>query len=299
MGAVAVERAGADPDLWTLLSGAVERPGGSGDLPVVADSKRVFSGPEAFARLERTALAFLGMAGNGRIPSDVAALVEAGPGNSLPLLARHPWYRDLEHTLPRVVPRSKVEEDLSRLARRCAERGVRVRAAEVRVVPEIEFNRAVRAAGNKADVIFALAAQAVSRLAGLPRPGEATILVDRLGGRRFYAPGLASHLPEFLPTPIREGKRRSTYLLHGAARGARLEFAVGGEERSFACAIASILAKYARELLVEQLNAYYRARAPGLRPTAGYVLDGRRFLAELREALPEAEVPLDLLVRVR
>jgi len=171
--------------------------------------------------------------------------------------------------------------------------------AEARVVPEIEFNEAVRRAGNKAEVMFALAAEAVGRIATLPGHGAARILVDRLGGRRFYAPGLARRLPEFLPTPLREGRRRSCYRLQGAARGALLEFAIGGEARAFPCALASILAKYARELLVERLNAHFARRAPGLRPTAGYVQDGRRFLEDLRHALPAEEVPLHLLVRSR
>jgi hypothetical protein len=46
-------------------------------------------------------------------------------------------------------------------------------------------------------------------------------------------------------------------------------------------------------------NAYFGALQPGLRPTAGYVTDGRRWLAEARTALARAGVEEKNLVRER
>jgi hypothetical protein len=45
---------------------------------------------------------------------------------------------------------------------------------------------------------------------------------------------------------------------------------------------------------MRRLNRFFTDRRPGLEPTAGYVEDGRRFLAEVKpilrdEAIPEGE----------
>jgi ribonuclease HII len=42
-------------------------------------------------------------------------------------------------------------------------------------------------------------------------------------------------------------------------------------------ALASIVSKAIRELWMDGFNAYWCARVPGLRPTAGYPVDARRF----------------------
>jgi SAM-dependent methyltransferase len=73
-----------------------------------------------------------------------------------------------------------------------------------------------------------------------------------------------------------------------------LSFEVEAEDRHLPVALASMGAKFVRELFMRRLNAFFAERKPGLAPTAGYVEDGRRFLAEvkpilLREAIPEAE----------
>ncbi|HET6201733.1 MAG TPA: hypothetical protein VFI25_02895 [Planctomycetota bacterium] len=299
VGYAAFDRPSEAPDLWSLLARAVApRPprAGAPDLPAVCDSKVLYPGAGGFARLERAALLFLSLARGGR-PATIRGLLEGPFAPSRGDLDAHPWYRDLDLPLPRRAPVEVLEADLDR-ARPVAEgAGVRVRVAGVRVVPERAFNEGVRRHGNKASFHLDLVVDLLRHLATLPRRGEGTILVDRLGGRRFYR--LEALLPEFLPTPLREEPARSEYLLHGEARGARLSFCVGGEHLSFPCALASVLAKYAREILVERLNAHFLALLPGLRRTAGYFEDGWRFLGDLRRRLAPEEVPLDLLVRLR
>ena len=59
-----------------------------------------------------------------------------------------------------------------------------------------------------------------------------------------------------------------------------LEFRARGEEASFPTALASCLAKYAREVTMGAFNRYFEKRDPELRPTAGYTTDGRRWLKD-------------------
>jgi ribonuclease HII len=79
----------------------------------------------------------------------------------------------------------------------------------------------------------------------------------------------------------------------------RLTFLVEGDSASLPVAAASILAKYTRELFMRALNLWFAERLPGLRPTAGYWQDARRFLEEtegLRRSLGIAD---DVLIRAR
>ena len=59
------------------------------------------------------------------------------------------------------------------------------------------------------------------------------------------------------------------------------------------------LAKYLRELMIHALNLWFGERVPELAPTAGYYVDGRRFLADIESFARRADLPLSRLVRVR
>ena len=62
-------------------------------------------------------------------------------------------------------------------------------------------------------------------------------------------------------------------------------------------ALASMLAKYVRELLMLRLNRYFRAQMPDLKPTAGYFTDGRRYLTEIKPLMKRLDLAPSQLVR--
>ncbi len=53
-------------------------------------------------------------------------------------------------------------------------------------------------------------------------------------------------------------------------------------------ALASIVSKTVRELWMDIFNAYWQARVPGLRPTAGYHVDAIRFRRDIEAAARRA-----------
>jgi ribonuclease HII len=67
----------------------------------------------------------------------------------------------------------------------------------------------------------------------------------------------------------------------------RISFMVDAEESHMPVALASMVSKYTRELLMDRLNAYFIRRIPGLKPTAGYAQDGKRFLEDLNPHLAD------------
>ena len=135
------------------------------------------------------------------------------------------------------------------------------------------------------------------------------LVVDRQGGRTRYAPLLAALLPRARLEVVRERPGRCEYRLTAppeggrgrrvSARRMRIVFAERAELRSLPVALASCLAKYARETCMDAFNVYFGALQSGLRPTAGYTTDGRRWLAEAVAALHEAGLDPDVLVRAR
>jgi len=62
---------------------------------------------------------------------------------------------------------------------------------------------------------------------------------------------------------------------------ARLIFVEKAEGRCMSVALASMLCKYVRECLMHRFNAYWQSLLPDLTPTAGYYVDGQRFLRDI------------------
>ena len=94
-------------DAWKALEGTVaKRHPGPREL-VVADSKKVKTGPRGLERLERTVLGFWG-AWRGSVPAHVRELLEL-LGVDLARLRRCPWYEDLALALPLCGDRDEIE----------------------------------------------------------------------------------------------------------------------------------------------------------------------------------------------
>ena len=58
-----------------------------------------------------------------------------------------------------------------------------------------------------------------------------------------------------------------------------------------------MLAKLLRERFMADLNAFFLARVPGLKPTAGYAGDAPRFLEAVRPALTSVAYPVEAMAQ--
>ena len=74
---------------------------------------------------------------------------------------------------------------------------------------------------------------------------------------------------------------------------------VDADEHHLPVALASMLAKYLREVSMACFNAYWQRRLPSLRPTAGYYTDARRFLSEIEPVVAQGGLPRERFVRSR
>ena len=78
-----------------------------------------------------------------------------------------------------------------------------------------------------------------------------------------------------------------------------MHFETKAESKHLPVALASIYAKYVRELFMGLLNDYWAEQVPGLRSTAGYYTDGKRFLADIEPTCKKLQTPMSKLIRVR
>ena len=110
-------------------------------------------------------------------------------------------------------------------------------------------------------------------------------------------PLLARAFPDAAVRVLQETEEASHYELREGRGTLRVHFEVEADARHLPVALSSMTAKYLRELRMARLNAFFAKHRPGLVPTAGYVQDGRRVLAEIEPVLAAAGVVRETLVR--
>jgi len=307
LGVSAFRRGGPARADWAGLAGAVsDDPADDGERLVVADSKRVFTrNPRGARRLELSALTFWAAArgiGAGRAVAgrDLVASCPAGCAPTEAALDAHPWYAGLPARLPHAATADDLAARRARLAAALGDASIEVVEASAVVVPVGALNASFRATNNKAATLWERNSRLVLDLFERFGAEGLDLTVDRLGGRARYGGALAALVPFSDVVTETETREESRYLVRDAAgRRMRIRYVQGGDGRSLPTALASCLAKYARELVMDAFNAHFRARCPGVAPTAGYVTDARRWLGDIAREAPEILQMRDVLVRAR
>ncbi|MHC4660807.1 MAG: hypothetical protein ACYS8W_03875 [Planctomycetota bacterium] len=292
---------------WKKLSRSVyPRLRGAGDRVIVADSKKLYSRKKGLRTLEETVWAFMHIHHGDGISSlaDYVERLSCRGGKKFD----YPWYRPQDVGLPRVAFRNMTRKKSAALVKDFAESGIGFAGAWSEPVFAGEFNRLLDETDNKSLVEWRAVAKVLMHLAKLYGREGLMITVDRLGGRKRYGPQLfetfgSVSLGKDNAAKLRiieQRKERSEYELKGAAGGlVRIAFEEKADRKHFPVALASCFSKYMRELFVEALNEYFTGHDPALKPTAGYVTDARRWLAESEELRERLGVKHSQLVRGR
>ncbi len=283
--------------LWEQLAEVVTQAPGRKDRRLhLADSKVVNKGANGLGALERGVLSCVwamlqapGDAASTDLPNCWRSLIEHLQGVLPETFARQPWYENQNFTLPVAVPAGEPAEQGAALSQLLALHGIRLERMAVELICPERFNREVAWRGNKGGVL----SHATFGLLRRVWPEDASqvhVLADKHGGRNRYQPFLNEYFPGELFLQEVESQQESRYRLGTI----RFSFATGSE-RHLPVALASMTAKYLRELCLTLFNAYWAERQPGLKPTKGYPMDARRFCEEiacLLEASPELRAVL-------
>ena len=265
---------------------------GGSRAPLWADSKQIYRGGAGIGLLEQGVAIALLVAG-GELPVSWETLAErVGP-----ISPRDGWRGTWQSLLPIRVPREDNVTECVTLATAVrtvlTRHGVSLEQICCRGIYPAEFNALLDTGRNKSDI---LSAATLDMAAGLraSAPDEAAIIwCDRHGGRKRYGGLVSHHFGAALVRPLEETPDRSVYLVPAsdltATNACRIEFCVGGEARG-PVALASMTAKYVRELAMHAFNAFWSSRLPGLRPTAGYPSDALRWRHDAAAAIEQEQL---------
>jgi hypothetical protein len=320
--------ADADPPcLWRALGAAVCRaPNDRRRRIAVEDSKKLKGAKDAAAHplrhLERGVGAFASAVPGAPAewPDDASLLAALGANASAPPATGHagapaprpdaapapadPWHA---HVLPLPVGNDAASLRIAGAMLRAAlaKSGIEAAALAVRAIDPREFNAQAARIANKATINFMAAAAHVDRVRRLAaaRGTHAWVALDRQGGRTEYRAPLQSSFPDARIRILEESDAVQRYRLEFPAadglpaHAATLSFEMGGEERHLPIALASMAAKFARELHMRRLNAFFASHVADLKPTAGYVQDGRRWLQDVGPTARDLGIAESTLVR--
>ena len=291
-------------DLYKLLAPVVVPHWDGGKNLAIADSKTLYTPALGLERLELGLHTVLHMM--RRAPQTWTELVRILDADSDGRRAQLPWHRNYECQLPV----SAAESRLFDLSKRLQECGNRARAIPVRLQARLvfpaEFNDLVQYYDSKGAALSHVTLSLVRELVDLLKTSHGSsqtadsvdpdatamlIVCDKHGARNRYMALLQHHFPEHWIQTLGEGKNESRYQWDRSAAGGvpqhrEGEVADGGPveirfrtkgESFLPTALASMTAKYLRELSMRAVNEYWCARVPNLKPTAGYPTDARKF----------------------
>jgi hypothetical protein len=291
IGATAWRVAAEPPAAEAMLGAAVAAADAIVGGRLWGDSKQIYRGGAGLDLLERGVLAALALSGAG-VPAswrELAAAVGIDAGASAPERATLD-----ELAVPRHHPSGAIPELARSVGDALAGRGVALVAVRGRLVTPGEFNGLLDRGLNKSDVLSAATLDLAASLEAAVAGGEPVVVwCDRHGGRRRYAPQVSRAFAAPLVQPVEETPLRSAYRV---GPGRSIEFTVGGEAR-LPVAVASMTAKYVRELAMLAFNAFWAERQPGLVATAGYPVDAGRWRQEAAAAVARAGVAWDAIWR--
>lgn len=216
------------------------------------------------------------------------------------------------------LPVDAAVEDLVRLeprfTRACEAAGIRPMFIRARLVFPAEFNDLVLHYGTKGAALSHITVGLLHEVmdnvtnvvseppssnlaASWPQP-PIYVLCDKHGGRNYYAALLQHHFSDHWIEPVFESHAESRYEWGPPESRIRVSFRMRGE-RFLPTALASMTAKYFRELSMRAFNDFWCAQVPNLRPTAGYPKDANRFRKDIQSAQRKLGIDDHLLWRQR
>ena len=291
-------------DLYQRLAPVVVPHWDGGKNLAIADSKTLYApavGPERLELGVHTVLHMMRTA-----PQTWSELVGILEADSDGRRAQLPWHQNYDCQLPISASESRIFDLSKQLQERCHDSEAIPVKLQAQLVFPAEFNDLVQYYGSKgaalSHVTLSLVRQLVDFLKTSPGlshtvdPGDpdATsmfIVCDKHGARNRYLALLQHHFPEPWIQILTEGKNESRYhwdrstaggvsphLEGEVADGGPVEICFRTKGESFLpTALASMTAKYLRELSMRAVNEFWCPRVPNLKPTAGYPTDARKF----------------------
>ena len=289
---------GTPYDLYRLLRNIVSKNASERRI-AIADSKALYHPGQGLRQLERGLHTVLRMLEPSLgCWSHIVRYCEADPDGHH---RRVCWPDGFDCTLPIDAAADELPRLAVRLGRACDGVGVRPLAIRAKLLFPEQFNELVAYYDSKGAALSHVTVGLLREVMEIVRPpvprvpsAEADspvyVVCDKHGGRNFYTALLQHHFSDHWIEPVCESHAQSRYEWGPPESRVRVTFRVNGET-FLPTALASMTAKYLRELAMKAFNTFWRAHVPSLRPTAGYYRDAWRFKHEI--AAKQRELGID------
>ena len=287
-----------ETDLYQQLSKSVTPRAQRQDSRVaVADSKQLYRPKGDLSQLERGV--FWATALRGAWPSSFRNLCRIVAPTVETRLNEIPWYANFDAKLPIHSTQELTEMAISVDWKSAAdEQDVQLLALRAALVFPNEFNQQVARYESKGTVLSQTTLDLVADTITSLHDEPIRVVCDKHGGRNKYGALLQPRFGDQLVRVVSESRKSSVYDLVSKSRPIRISFEVGGES-FLPSAIASMLAKYLRELSMLAFNEFWQSHLPDLKPTAGYPVDAKRFREQIRSVQKQLDVSDERLWRNR
>lgn len=282
-------------ELWGRLSSVLTNSQSDrGDRLLVADSKLVYSAGDSLEDLEVPVLAFSRCLGIDCEVIDTLGHALAGAD------FRHHYQSEIWNSvpgtsLPYAASPDHIVEWQRALTNAMMDSGIRLLGLRSRIMFVKEFNERVAAENSKGAVLSQATLKLVRELVD-QFAGDRSVLVvcDKHGGRNRYDELISAAFSDEFVFRLEESRARSRY------RMGNREFCFRTRaEEWMPVALASMVSKYLREVLMHQFNKFWRHQIPGLLPTQGYPVDAKRFRADINSKMIELQIGDEALWRCR
>lgn len=282
-------------DLWKRLNRVVCRKKTDKRRRIAIEDSKKLKGANNGAvhplkHLERGILSlFLAMDGCVSCDGDLFKELGVTPGSAA-------WFQSTT-PLPVAHTADELRIAASRLRQTLLTESITCEDLRCEAIDAASFNAQVEKMGTKSSVNFCAVLRHIDAIWNRWPNEHPRVIVDRQGGRTHYMQDLMHAWPDARVQIIAESENLSRYRLERSGSMITLSFQVEGETHHLPVALASMIAKYVRELLMMRLNRYFQTLMPELKPTAGYTEDARRYLADIDPLIARLGVDRRWLVR--
>ncbi|HQX51568.1 MAG TPA: hypothetical protein PLR25_16745 [Planctomycetaceae bacterium] len=291
---------GVEPlDLWQELKRVLTDLPERGDQRLfVADSKKIFSPGEGLESLEVAVLAFLNLLGADTATIDQLCRdvsIRSHCESFAQSYAGELWNTTPGCRLPIDSSEEHIAEWVQTLGSELQDRQIQFLGVRARIMFPEEFNQLVIAADSKGTVLSNATLELVRELSDQFSADKPTLVVcDKHGGRNRYDELIAQNFDDQFVFRLEESREKSRY------RMGSLDFCFRTKAEQFLpVALASMVAKYTREVLMQQFNQFWAQKIPGIRPTQGYPQDAKRFRDEIASTVESMDLLPDRFWRCR
>ena len=235
----------------------------------IDDSKKIYHGGETLSALEtmvRMIFRHLCISEKNYFPASAGSKLDALNG-----FAELPLDTDREAVLAGFS---------TSLATTLNDHDMKIVSARSRTIFPGEFNHLLEQSGSKGTLLSDETLKLVLESLVETENESVLVLCDKHGGRNRYLDLLTEHFDGEFIQVLDESREKSCYRLRLEDSPIEMRFLAKGDSL-LPVALSSMISKYGRELAMLRFNEFWQDKIPGLRPTAGYPEDAKRFRKEI------------------